>query len=91
MHYSDKPGMVRVDFFRDSMKWYTTEAVDMTEVYQHPDIFVAFKSVVIAHLDKTTPKFQKHRRLAGMHAICLEPYHRLSHPISFVVPERNDG
>lgn len=74
MNYSDDDNMVRVDFFKDSGKWYTTEAVKWLE-YKGL-IHDAFRKSLDAHLGG---------RLKGMTAVCLEPYHEHSHPITLKV------
>ena len=77
-HYSDDPAMVRVDFFKESGKWYTTEAVKWTGGYKDCLIHDAFAQSLRDH-------FAEKRRLSDMRAICLEPYHEHSHPISLKV------
>ena len=72
MGYTTKEGMVRVDFFRPSGKWYTTEAICMVDGYNDLPIHVAFKQA----LQRTLKG-----RLNEMDAICLEPYHQHEHPI----------
>lgn len=96
--YSDDDSMVRVDFFKPSGKWYCTEAIKWTGPWcgsthyvedksktphgrTHGDIFDAFRQSLKDH-------FGDKSRLVGMQAICLEPYHEYSHPISIIVPER---
>ena len=74
--YSDDPAMVRVDFFKDSGKWYTTEAVRWIG-YDNPDIFGAFEESLAAHLKG---------RLVGMWAVCAEPYHPRAFPLMVKVP-----
>ena len=71
MGYSDKPQMVRVDFFKESGKWYTTEAVEWLQ-YAGCLIHDAFERSLQKHLKG---------RLEGMTAVCLKPYHEHSHPI----------
>ena len=74
MGYSEDPTMVRVDFFRQHCNWYTTEAVKWTGAYWAAEASVreAFKKTLREHLGK---------RLSEMTAVCLNPYHELSHPI----------
>lgn len=71
MGYTDDEGMVRVDFFRPGGKWYTTEAINMTEVY---DLFPAegLKKALAAQVGT---------RLSGMWAVCLEPYCAHAFPV----------
>ena len=75
MGYTDDATMVRVDFFRQSGKWYTTEAVRWIDNWKasHDNLIEnAFANALKAHLGT---------RLSDMDAICLEPYHEYSHPI----------
>jgi len=76
MGYSDDDSMVRVDFFKPSGKWYCTEAVKWTGAWEDKidSIHNAFSKSLRDHL--------KDGRLSDMDAICLEPYHQYSHPIS---------
>jgi hypothetical protein len=79
-HYSDNPNSVRVDFFKPSGKWYTTEAVKWTGMWRGEDQLIhdAFKQSLRDHfLDDGKPT----NRLNGMTAVCLDPYHELSHPL----------
>ena len=75
MGYTEDSSMVRVDFFKPSGKWYTTEAVKWTGGYCRTIIHDAFSESLRNHF-KDRPK-----RLSDMDAICLEPYHDNSHPI----------
>ena len=76
MGYSDDPAMVRVDFFKPSGKWYTTEAVKWTGAWaaKEQGLFAAFAKSLKDHLGN---------RLSEMDAICLKPYHEHEHPIQF--------
>jgi hypothetical protein len=80
-HYSDRPESCRVDFWRDTGKWYTTEAVVWIGNGfdpEAPDIHSQFHTSLAKH-------FGDEPRLVGMRATCLEPYHKYSHPISVIV------
>lgn len=80
--YSDDPASVRVDFFKESGKWYTTEAVKWTGYDDY--IFDAFERSLRLHLyDQSSGRM----RLSGMWAVCLEPYHKHAHPLMVKVPE----
>ena len=79
MGYHEDDSMVRVDFFKPSGKWYTTEAVRWTGSYDG-EIHVAFERSLLKH-------FGGEVRMSGMTAICLEPYHKHAHPISLIVNE----
>lgn len=80
-HYAQDPNSVRVDFWqknlRGGLKWKYTEAVVWpTEMYHADLIHEAFRQALKAHLGQ---------RMKGLVAICLEPYHEHSHPISMVI------
>lgn len=74
-NYSDEPGHVRCDAFKESGKWYETFQIDMTELYNEPLIHDAVKTAVHVALKG---------RLIGMRMVVLLPYHTNEHPISFV-------
>jgi hypothetical protein len=71
MNYCDDPAMVRVDFFKESGKWYTTEAIKWLH-YRDMSIHEAFYLSLEASLED---------RLSEMTAVCLAPYHEHAHPI----------
>lgn len=77
MNYSDNPAMVRVDFFKPSGTWYTTEAVQWTGAWvgKEQSIIDAFAKSLRDHFGINA------KRLSGMDAVCLEPYHEHAHPI----------
>lgn len=82
-HYSDNPKSVRVDFFKASSdKWYTTE----TLIWIDSDDLIgrSFARALDAHLSK---RDDGSRRLSGMTAVCLEPYHKFSHPVMLDVDD----
>jgi hypothetical protein len=79
-NYSEEAHMCRVDFWKESGKWYTTEAISFDGLYDLDFIHDAFRIALKRHFGETP-------RLIGMTAICLEPYHKLSHPISLIVGE----
>lgn len=97
MHYSEKPGMVRVDFFKESGKWYTTEAMDMNDWYNKgypptperatelPHTAVAVRRCLLAHL--TPNAGSEPIRYSGMRYVVLEPYHVNAHPVMGDVDE----
>ena len=76
MGYTEDESMVRVDFFKNSGKWYTTEAVKWTGewIREGQLIHAAFAKSLQDHFGTTL-------RLSEMDAICLHPYHELAHPI----------
>lgn len=86
MGYIIDPRMVRVDFFKPSGKWYTTEAIKWDRYrsnittnnpnnigetsYEHPED--TFKRCLIEQLGL---------RLSDLVAVCLEPYHEHGYPL----------
>jgi hypothetical protein len=96
MHYCENPAMVRVDFFKDSGKWYTTEAVKWlfygNESFlkmdpNHPYAMRRMQSNDAVYLSihdifAISLYNQLGSRLNEMTAICLVPYHIDEHPLS---------
>ena len=88
---SEEPNHVRVDFFKPSGKWYTTEEMIwpdnlyMCKIEQLDGstkinlLHDAFKEALNQHL--------KRPRLYDMWVICLEPYHEYSYPIMMKVSD----
>lgn len=70
-NYSDNPGMVRVDYFKESGKWYMTDAVDMSLVYDYTSIHAAVEAAIIEHRGA----------LPHFNIVVLEPYHKNAHPV----------
>ena len=73
MHYADSTYMVRGDFFKDTDKWYTTEAISMEHCW---DITTAVHAVAAAwwvhdHFTQSP----------GFRLVVLEPCHRNAHPV----------
>jgi len=85
-NYSNDPAMVRVDFWKSSGKWYTTEAVKWTGQWHGSiKVGISHKDVQLIH-DAFAQSLRDHfkndpSRLSDMDATCLEPYHEFSHPI----------
>lgn len=84
MRYSNEEDMVRVDFFKSSGKWYTTEAVKWTGDYYGYSLADEFSKSLRDHFGKTP-------RLGSMDAVCLEPYHSVPRPIMLRYGEWNNG
>jgi hypothetical protein len=92
-HYSDDSSRVRVDFFKPSGKWYTTESVKWTGPYKGTDektgkitlIHEAFAISLRDHFANTMLPGLDRWRLEEMTAVCLEPYHEHSHPLMMPV------
>jgi hypothetical protein len=63
-NYSDDPADCRVDFYKPSGKWYTTERISFAGLYDkspNDALRVALKAQIGG-------------RLVGMFAVCAEPY-----------------
>lgn len=82
-NYSDNADSVRVDFFKKSGKWYTTEAVKWTGKYG--DGSLIHREFAKSLLDHLTVDGKV--RLNDMVAVCLEPYHQHSHPMMMDVSD----
>lgn len=83
MNYSDNPGHCRVDFFMASGRWYTTEVIDMSGLYNEKSLY---RAVALA-INKQITTDTGHIRMAGMVAIVLEPYHVNAFPIMLKVDD----
>lgn len=79
MGYSVDDSIVRVDFFKPSGKWYTTEAVQWISYTERYNVYAGihdeFANSLRYHF-KDDPT-----RLSEFDAICLHPYHEHEHPI----------
>lgn len=73
-HYSENSGMVRVDYFKPSGKWYMTEAHDMSDYYNDLDIHKAIEAMLE----------RDGRNLKHFTRVILEPYHRNAYPIMLI-------
>ena len=71
-HYSNRPQMVRVDFFKESGKWYDTIEMEWLHYSGRMLIHDAF----IRSLQACCNGFYY-----DMTAVCLKPYHENSHPV----------
>lgn len=97
MGYSDDPRDIRVDFFKDSGKWYTTEAVKWLapwfgREHQHPyDVTrPSYVWALIHHSFAISLRNHLGDRLSNMDAVCIKPYHEWSHPIMLKAGKWND-
>ena len=99
-NYSSDADSVRVDFFKESGKWYCTEAVRWTGHYASEDIDTgkitlihdAFAQSLADHFLKSTDPADlaqgtKRWRLEDMVAVCLEPYHEHACPLMVSVAD----
>lgn len=71
MGFTTKEGMVRVDRFKERGKWYDTHEVDMSKHYNADSIHDALEECL--RRDGVS--------LDGFVFVCLEPYHKFSHPV----------
>lgn len=79
MNYSQRPGMVRVDFFKPSGKWKETVAMDMSGVYDFDLIHDAVRTALRNNFGDGVEAFK------GLTMVILEPYHKNAHPILMVL------
>lgn len=75
-HFSENPGMVRVEYFKDSGKWYMTEAIDMSEWYFEPMV----QNAVRKALDASRPE-RPSGWWSSFNIVVLEPYHEHGIPV----------
>lgn len=73
-NYSDDEATCRVDFFKESGKWYTKEAVQFPGVTYTMSPADALAYALKTHFD-TNPRY------LGMTAVCLQPYVANSFPV----------
>lgn len=73
MGFHENPAMVRVDYFRESGKWYMTEALNMDGLFD--------SSVIGPQAAVKEALVRAGRSDIGMIAVVLEPYCRLSYPV----------
>lgn len=78
-HYSNDPSNVRVDFFKESGKWYMTEQLDMNAHYN--DKFV--QDAVADALDESRPE-REPRWWRNFIVVVNEPYHHNAYPVMFI-------
>ena len=71
-NFSIDPAMIRVDFFKPSGKWYTTEAIRWTGSWESGSVIDEFSKSLHDHLGQ---------RMSEMTAVCLEPYSKFSFPL----------
>lgn len=71
---------VRVDFFKRSGKWYTTEEMEWSSL--NPNIQLGFAESLYNHLKRDLGT-----RLDDMIAICLEPAHINAFPLMMPVED----
>ena len=88
MGYNTDDSYVRVDFFKPSGKWYTTEAVKWSGSYLMPSKQIRGQLIHEAFAKSLRDHFKNcPNRLSEMDAICIEPYHEYAHPIQLKAGE----
>lgn len=70
MGFTTDEAMVRMDFFKESGKWYDTVSVSMRGYYG-----VSILEAVVKSARTQCNAY------SGMTLVCLEPYHQHSHPV----------
>lgn len=88
-HYSDHPGHVRCEQFKQGGKWYQTLQIDMTHLWHnHPGgdeqkpfrlIHDAVRTAIETHLGRPIQG-------DGFIYVVLEPYHEAAYPIMLGAP-----
>lgn len=78
MNYTENPGMCRVDYFKPSGKWYSTEALDFAPHYDHSPVDALLRAIA----SRPEPT-----RFSGMTAVCLEPYTEHQFPVMVQVDD----
>jgi hypothetical protein len=78
MGYSEDDGMVRIDYFKPSGKWYMSEAMKWTGAYkaEEEDLHKAFAHSLWDHCEKRGGAASNEFTV-----VCLEPYHEHSFPL----------
>ena len=75
MHYSVDPAMVRVDIWKASGKWYTTEQMKWLS-YDGGIHGELIHDIFASSIRASFPG-----SYIGMTLTCLEPYHAKAHPL----------
>lgn len=75
-HYSENPGMVRVDYFKPGGKWYMTEAHDMYDYWDSPKRLGLTLHEAIEEMLRRDDAWRPHFTI-----VILQPYHVNSHPV----------
>ena len=78
MNYTQKENHCRIDIWKESGKWYTTEEV----VFRKGDYKDCLIHDALKHAIMDDEYIRGHYK--GMRITCLQPYHQYSHPISIV-------
>lgn len=81
MGFCVEENMVRVDFFKESGKWYETVSLKWDRYRTHDNI-----SIELIHDTFRRCCLEQHNRLCqkGWKAVCLEPYHADAYPLMII-------
>lgn len=82
MGYTTDSGMVRVDFFKPSGKWYMTEAIDMSETYNDWDTHKCVRLALDESRAGLGPGWWRHFTV-----VVLKPYSQYAYPIMIVAED----
>lgn len=80
MNFSERDGNVRVDLFKKSGTWYTTESIDMTQFYLADNPETALIKAMELKPDGVFAKAKSWLESGGV-IVCLIPYHKHSCPV----------
>lgn len=81
MRYASDDSIARVDFFRQSGKWYTTEEMKWDRYLSEDKDGKVVELITDTFKRCIDEQFPDH--FIEMIAVCLEPYHEHSHPLMF--------
>ena len=81
MHFSENPGMVRFDRFKESGKWYDTYEVDMFDYWDATIIPHDALNLAITASPRFGEGWVNGWLRQGGFIVCLEPYHKSAYPV----------
>jgi hypothetical protein len=76
-NYSENPGMVRCDMFNENMKWKYTVAIDMSKVWDEPDLPKAVRAAFMSTKSKGVVDGEYY----GYYLCVSEPYSKYEYPV----------
>lgn len=87
MGYTENDGSVRIDRFKEHGKWYDTYAIDMSKYWNDRidgriNLIHDALREAIADDSRFGPNWVDGWLRQGGFIVCLEPYHKQSHPIT---------
>ena len=81
-NFTTDESMVRVDFWKESGKWYDTVALKWDRYSAKSELNGSIETV--HETFKRCLKEQFGQSYIDMRATCIEPYHENSHPVSLI-------